>query len=349
MFDYKHYIPVLRWKSAEWSALAELKNEQKNIITPLIEPTPNRFDKDKDIDKIVTRTLKKIEDAWDSRHLFIDFHLLTETMSSAILNKFVSSKILHFIPVVSLNSQNSYLKLMKPIVKNQHRVCIRIFRSNITDSNLALKLDNVLQFFKLKPSNVDLIVDYQLIDESCPGLCEICKTIPYLLEWNSFTFLSGTFTRDLTGFKPGVHLHPRVEWRKWYEEIGLKGLARRPSYGDYTIQHPIYYEPPSFPSISASIRYTTDRDWVIMRGESVKKDGGPGYGQYLGNALLLSKRDEFCGNNFSAGDKYIYEKGQQLEGFGNLEKTGNATTWLQAGVNHHIAFVVHQLSNLPDS
>ena len=39
----KYYIPVLRWKAAEWSALSDLDEYQKDFIIPLVEPTPDRF------------------------------------------------------------------------------------------------------------------------------------------------------------------------------------------------------------------------------------------------------------------------------------------------------------------
>lgn len=46
MEDYKHYVPVLRWKPAEQRALIALSPKLKGIITPLIEilPTDNTAD-----------------------------------------------------------------------------------------------------------------------------------------------------------------------------------------------------------------------------------------------------------------------------------------------------------------
>ncbi len=32
MFDYKHYVPVLRWKQSEWLALRELKDVQRKDV-----------------------------------------------------------------------------------------------------------------------------------------------------------------------------------------------------------------------------------------------------------------------------------------------------------------------------
>ena len=171
---------------------------------------------------------------------------------------------------------------------------------------------------------------------------EICNHLPHLNEWLTFSIISGIFPKDLTGIKPGQHLIQRLDWLTWEEQIrGATSLPRIPSFGDYTIQHPIYYEPPKNANFSASIRYTTDNAWLIMRGEGIRSRKGTGYAQYPANAQLLCEREEFCGEDFSMGDKYIYNMGHQSARY------GSARTWLTAGINHHLTFVVRQISSLP--
>ena len=46
MFDFKHYIPVLRWKAAEKDALKNLSEKSRERVTPLLEiimPSPKNF------------------------------------------------------------------------------------------------------------------------------------------------------------------------------------------------------------------------------------------------------------------------------------------------------------------
>ncbi len=154
--------------------------------------------------------------------------------------------------------------------------------------------------------------------------------------------ISGAFPKDLSELqKNQQHKLERLDWLAWRNQITAKPiLSRRPTYGDYTIQHPIYLRPSGFMNYSGSIRYTYYDYWVIMRGESVFNSEGPGFDQYPANALLLCDRPEFSGTSFSCGDKYIEEMGAQIK------KTGNATTWLQAGINHHLTLVVRQIANL---
>jgi hypothetical protein len=43
MFGPSHYVPILRWKQAERYALRNLRDEDRDRITPLIELTPTIF------------------------------------------------------------------------------------------------------------------------------------------------------------------------------------------------------------------------------------------------------------------------------------------------------------------
>lgn len=91
---------------------------------------------------------------------------------------------------------------------------------------------------------------------------------------------------------------------------------------------------------SASIRYTAEEHWVIMRGAGLRNENGPGYAQYSANALLLQMRPEYRGPAFCAGDQYIDDI------VNGRKNTGTPTTWLQAGMNHHLTLVASQIATL---
>jgi len=77
-----------------------------------------------------------------------------------------------------------------------------------------------------------------------------------------------------------------------------------------------------------------------MRGEDVFKRDGPGFEQWPAQAILLCDLPEYCEETFSEGDKYIRQMSLQRK------QTGNVVTWLRAGINHHMTFVVRQLASL---
>lgn len=43
MFDYRHYVPILRWKRGERIALRNLQEDIKDQMTPLVELIPGDF------------------------------------------------------------------------------------------------------------------------------------------------------------------------------------------------------------------------------------------------------------------------------------------------------------------
>lgn len=358
MFDSKHYVPILKWKAAERLALVNLSAEEKKLITPLIQlvmPKPKNLNKD-NTEKTREEQLREsvaifkakvpeipeeILKFWGSNPAFIDLSLIDASLREESFNAILTiGKNLgtFLIPVVTLNSsmeiKNKVARLGK---KDNHGICLRLFRSDFLNQNtLAENIQKFLADHVLLEKEVDLLIDFQITDEICSKLVELSKQIPNILKWRTFIFANGAFPVDLTNCELGENIIDRSDWKKWSDQLNSKDLIRKPSFSDYTIQHPIYKESFQFFSPSASIKYTLSDSWLIMRGQKRKSI------QYLANAQLLSKHPKFFGANFSYGDTYVAEKGKDLNG-----KPGNATNWLVAGINHHLACTANQIANLP--
>jgi hypothetical protein len=252
---------------------------------------------------------------------------------------------LQVIPVTGLDRDRHYQSAVASIYSDdRYGICTRLYRDELRRPSFKDDLLNLLSGLGIGPGQADLIIDLQLVDDSspAPAFGYICDQIPYLPLWRTFTIVSGTFPPDLHELeKNRQHEIPRTDWQTWYSElVSLPPLPRLPTYGDYTIQHPHFSEPVKNANVSASIRYTSDNHWVIMRGEGLRNEGGPGYKQYQANAQLLCERPEFCGAGFSEGDRYIEELSMGIGGMGNPEML------LWAGINHHITFVVNQITTL---
>ena len=153
---------------------------------------------------------------------------------------------------------------------------------------------------------------------------------------------SGAFPEDLSKLhKNDVYKLDRNDWISWKNQVtAAEPLTRIPIFSDYTIQHAKYIKKGSGLHFSASIRYTSDDYWLIMRGEDALRKDGPGFGQWPASAIILCDSPEYCTETFSAGDKYIKEMSLQRQ------ETGNPQTWLEAGINHHMTFTVRQITNL---
>jgi hypothetical protein len=248
---------------------------------------------------------------------------------------------IHAIPVTGLDRPAAFQEIIRDVIKIDDRgIAIRVPIVRLQDPQFARTLRDLIAYLGVEPGSVDLIVEYGVVGVGVPSFSYVCHRLPELQRWRTFTVLGGSFPPDLMGFKgPGQYEIPREEWTHWMNEMKRSPTQpRRPTFGDYTIQHPVYHEPVKGANPSASIRYTSDTYWVIMRGEGIRNEGGAGYAQYPANAELLCGRKEFSSAHFSAGDQYIWNIGSHKD-----PGPGTPETWLRAGINHHMTLVARQV------
>jgi hypothetical protein len=350
MFDQSHYVPVLRWKRGEWAALRTLSRAARARITPMIELMPSAFTDTEpkltwDVPTSIPRVVKQIAKSWGTRSLYLDcdrvLRALPNLPPAQLMTALWASGRrwgLSFIPVARLHHPLSFKNALRDLMALVGEICIRLEPVNLAAPNWPEHLSALLATLGARPQDAHLIFDYQA---TWPMDYQIIYRALDVTAWKSFTVIGGTFPRDLTAFAVGQHLYPRHEWTSWRTFIlSQQRLPRLPTYGDYATQHAVYREPPDAANFSASIRYTTDDHWLIMRGEGVFSAGSPGFKQWPENALLLCDREEFCGRDFSDGDAYIWQAAF------HRKTTGNAETWLRAGINHHLTFVTGQIGKL---
>lgn len=357
MLNSNHYVPILKWKRAEQGALKSLAGKYKNI-TPLIQfvmpkakPTDQLEDVIKKFEEQLSETAKKIYEIWGNAPIFIDVSLLfsTELKAKSLETISVEGQKLggSFIPVVYLNDEKQIKDSAIKIVKSTNSgLCLRLICSDFSDMT---KLNQDISSFislGLGEKEIDLLVDIKETEKSYDKYDKyivLSQNILSLLKWRTFIFASGSFPKDLSECKlDEENLLPRVDWMGWKNHS--KGLRRRPTFSDYTIQHPIYKETSQFFHPTSSIKYTLDESWLIMKGRKQK------FELYLASAAELIKDKRFYGENFSDGDKYISEKAKHFPVYMKnpaIKGTGSTETWLKAGINHHLVVVAHQISNLP--
>ena len=175
MFDEKHYVPILKWKRGEQKALELLSNEQKEMLTPLIEIAPIPYDyvndcPQKTIDKHLENTGEQIEKSWGKeRPIFLDLSLVDESEYMedsrhplAYILDDARSRNLKVIPVTGSERNNDYQQVVKDSNKKDNLgVCIRIEDDDILI--LEKNIDNLLNILDIAPSAVDLVIDFKNI------------------------------------------------------------------------------------------------------------------------------------------------------------------------------------------
>ncbi len=354
-----HYVPILRWKEAERGALATLYEHDSNCLTPLFELVPDniikkgKLDKEDSILDLEVATNKVIEQlvkCWGSRPFFIDLLWLSSDSLKQrtgdfleMLSQCASIYNLCFIPVTGLSRDGPYQSSVQKVLNIHHQgACLRLTTDDLKHPEFTRSINTTLKYLKLTPDMVDLLVDFRITDQNTSAYHTLCRIIPHIESWRNFIVASGAFPEDLSKCpKNDQSKLDRSDWISWKNQVTAdKPLTRIPIFSDYTIQHAKYIKKGRGWHFSASIRYTSGDYWLIMRGEDAIRKDGLGFAQWPANAILLSDSPEYCAETFSAGDKYIKEMSLQRQ------ETGNPATWLEAGINHHMTFVVRQIANL---
>lgn len=360
MFNHHHYVPMLKAKEGEFKALQETTDTTKDLMTPLFDIIGIPWDYEdgkeaKTIEEHLNKLPKKIVEAWGtSRRLFVDSYILDGDLKMSdgtthyleyLFNDF-RAQSLHVVPVTGSGRHPEYKNsVLNVISKDQGGLCYRVESEDLGNPDFVTTIESELKYYNLNPAQVDLIIDLKNIDQtinvqllSLTISTFITGVLPYLNDWRSLTVSSTSFPFDLREIN--ANTIDKVDRKEWeLHNLILSKVNRLPSFGDYSIANTEGLEmDPRFITVSASIRYTHDDYWLIVRGASTKKHG---WNQYHNLCQNLVPRQEYSGNTYSWGDKYIDDCANQAVG------CGNATTWRKVGNNHHFQKVVDQIASLP--
>lgn len=329
------YTPIVKWKQGEQNALKELDGEIADKIIPLIEITPD-INQDK---------FEASLSVWKNRYYYFD--VLPECYDEfggdiyfRLLNQCDSEYV---IPVVNISDSDDVIESCVELSSNGF--AIRVFSSDIDE--VGNRLEELHEIYDSE--NVDIIVDLKEIDEENYSEKKIAfraliGEMEYLSDYRRVILSSSAFPVSLSGVeKYSIALRPRLEFDLWNE---LKGFCKKKKsdliFSDYCINNPSFFEYIPGMSPSYNIRYTDDQNFVLLRGDAIKK-GGLNAENVLRLCRILTQSTHFSGKDFSWGDYYIASRDEDSASFGNL------TTWRKVGTNHHITFVVNQLANLLDA
>jgi hypothetical protein len=361
MFDHTHYVPILKGKMGERGALETLTPAVKSALTPLIEVPPIPWDHDnetpaKTVDAHIARIAQQLVACWgQTDRLFLDFNLLdpaAQTAQGVHALKAVLDDArtlgLMAVPVVGLARGQDYENAVQDAISQDARgLCLRLDGDDYEDPiALTGEVDDLLTRIGTSPADADLVIDLAAIGTAAVhtltlGVIGLIATTPHVTDWRSLTVAATGFPQDMSRFSSGTtSATPRTEWQLWLALRARRAaLARVPTFGDYAISHPDLVDiDPRLMQPSATIRYTADDDWLVVKGKSFRRNGA---GQFHTLSATLANRSEFSGAGFSWGDDYI---ATCATGAGT---PGNLMTWRRVGTSHHLAFVVSQIASQP--
>jgi len=323
------YVPFLKAKRGELTAMGELAPEVKRAICPCFD-FPRRKakyspDSYADTANSIATSLKK---HWgtDAEFYFDDLDVDQKLIVGGEHHYSYMLKVLdklEVIPVVALDriTHNAAVASLKGNGQiSSDTVAFRAEREDFEDfdsneDQIDYDLANVFSEFE----SIDLILDCRL----CTGL-NILETAQQIATFaRKFCDLYNVRRMIVTGssIPPSSSdvLGTNSDCTVPRRELAIITRARALSdvdlvAGDYTTVSPFYSDVDLDPRImqkvmTARLAYTSNGFHYFIRGSSVGLDG---YEQYFDLAQILCGQSFFRGATYSLGDRYLYEKSRRL-------------------------------------
>jgi hypothetical protein len=353
------YMPIVKCKQGELLALRRLDKLAKSKILPLLEfqdiPkswTDGTWVYKKTLDVHISDTISDCQRSLPSLPFAFDFMHFNPSVSlggTSLAYRFLEASIsagLSFYPVVRVKSSLHFLRVLSSFSRRDliPGICLRV-EAEFVDSDLAETIRNIVSYTGVSQNRIIVVIDVKDVVASKATMhAEFVRyTINLLTKGDTWAavFVAGSSApQSMAGIPVGISSTPRTEWEVF--KIVRSSLSEIPLlYSDYAIGNPNPM-PDIDPRILfdraiAKIIYTTANDYIIIRGNRVRRYG---YGQYQEMCSSIIEHPWFAGAGFSWGDLKIQDC-QAGE-----TSTGNLTTWVQVNTNHHIEHVVHQIASM---
>ncbi|MBT3193729.1 MAG: hypothetical protein HN341_14375 [Verrucomicrobia bacterium] len=356
IFDHNHYVPCLRWKQGEYQAVLRLSPPTRRCITPLVEVPEIGWDFElaqeaKSIDGHLDKFAARVREKWGGRRCFVDPKHIADHSRMAdgrhpveFIFAELRRKSCGAVPVTGLDRDKRYQHCMEKIVSRDNRgACVRAYLEQAARESFGPDVGALVAELGIGYGSTDLVLDlgapnFTPISGFSKVVQAIIAKIPNLNEWRTFTLLATSFPETMGELEIPGALLPRNEWLLYRRVVaGLQERGKRvPTFGDYAVQHPaVWHLDMRLVKPAASIRYSADERWFIIKGPNVRDNG---YGQYLKHCKRLVASPHYCGADYSAGDRYIWDCSEG-------GSTGNLTTWRWVGTNHHLERVPRDVAN----
>ena len=351
-FSSRHYVPILKVKRGEKGALANISPTLKQNVVPLLEIVARK--QAPDVDRHLTTSFRDLASSLQGyTRCFLDAREIAPDGASAAAEVFsrASAQGIQFTPVTGISRTADVV----PAIAFSHGrgIGIRLTRDEFESHRLPLELNSFLVAKGLLPDSVDLIVDLgsieKLITAGAIALAQaFLAVVPTQRQWRTLTVTASSFPKSMgIVARNSSKKVERSEWLAWRRGLfNRRGtLDRLPSFSDCGIQHPEGVEgfDPKTMQVSASIRYASGDDWLLVKGESTRGNKARLQFPQLARSLVYGlHQNDFAGQQHCVGCKMAKDSADGSSGLGSAE------VWRRIGTIHHLTTVVQDdLGSLP--
>ena len=339
------YVPVLKVKRGEKSALREIPYGDRRRVAPLLEIVRRT---DKELDDHLLTSLSGLSESLDGyQRCFLDTHEIAADGPPGAHETFrrAADAGIPFTPVTGL-TRRAYPAAALDFSSNG--LALRLSRRDFEQGILPQGIPGFMATHGLVPENVDLIIDLGALDDFVTaGViafgAAFLNEINCQRRWRSLILSGCAFPRSMGVVQRNSYDYiQRMEWITWRDNLrAVAGqVDRLPTYSDCAIQHPEGVEgfDPSYMQASASIRYTLKDDWLLIKGEGTRLVPAREQFPQLATRLVYGMhRFEFMGGDHCPGCRSI-----ALAADG-APRLGSPEVWRRLGTIHHISTVLQQL------
>ncbi len=351
-FGPHHYVPVLKVKRGEKSALSSISRGTQQRITPLLEIVERKPDKSPTVDAHLKTAFKGLADSVRSySRCFLDAREIANEGPAAAAEVFrrAAAEGINFAPVTGLSRS---VDIGAALSHRTHGLVLRLTREEFEAGGLATNLRAFMNRHSLAPEEIDLIIDLGPVDNMVTdGVVALTNAfladVPDHPRWRTFTVSACAFPLSMGGIDRHSHQFvERADWLAWRNNLHSQRdtLPRLPTFSDCVIQHPRGVEGfnPRMMQVSASVRYTLVDRWLLLKGESTRIT--PPSTQFPDLATLLiygHLQPNIAGQDHCDGCASMKASADGASGLGSAE------VWRRLGTIHHITTAVEQLDLLP--
>lgn len=347
-----HYVPVLKVKRGEKKALQSIEPSLQQRITPLLEIVERKPDSASTVSAHLDKTFRDLADSLRLYpRCFLDARELVADGPSAALEVFhrAASAGIVFTPVTGVSRSADVAAAIKYKI---HGMALRLTRKEFEDGRLARILQDFMTKYGLAPQEIDLIVDLGPVDDMVgAGVAALSGAfladVPDHQKWRTFIISACAFPPSMGRVTRNSHdLVERTEWTGWRDNLHANRhtLLRLPTFSDCAIQHTKGVEgfDPLKMQVSASVRYSSMDNWLLIKGESTRIKSASTQFPMLAKQLVYDHlQSHFRGANHCSGCMSIQGS---ADGASHM---GSAEVWRRIGTVHHITAVVQEIAALP--
>lgn len=353
------YIPFLKLKNNEISALKDLPANIRANLTPLLDIPRIKDMRAADFVSRIDIALKCLNSHWDKKKSFyIDVFDISPKLKPDGKNiyQYYLEKLCDFklIPVIGLDRDQEHIRSVATYLRtsgHKKKIGIRLLPSDfISFDAVKDEIDDLLGEIIDLSDSVDLLLDARtLTKETVKGIASSAAEFAnrFSAEYDSRRIvITGSSIPSSISEVVGTNeakTFERLEKQLWSTFSSKCSLDKSLiNFGDYGTVSPEYSDidlsPEMFPNVATpKIIYTSDKTYFVVRGGAFKTHP-LGYRQYYTLAKIVASQSFFRGPVFSSGDKYIHERS-----CGN-GTSGSPGSWVKVVVNSHLSFVGHELS-----